>query len=104
MVFQNMLNTGVEPVKCIPASRLSFKTMFPMSSPEPGRKLITPFGNPASINISMRRLFDRSEVDAGFHITTLPMIAGAVGRFPAIAVKLKGVVAKINSMRIQIVS
>jgi len=44
----------------------------------------------------MRRLFDISEVDAGFHMTTLPMIAGAAGRFPAIAVKLKGVVAKMN--------
>ena len=31
--------------------------------------------------------------DAGFHTTVLPMRAGAVGRFPAIDVKLKGVTA-----------
>jgi hypothetical protein len=30
---------------------------------------------------------------AGFQIATFPIIAGAVGRFPAIAVKLNGVTA-----------
>src|SRR5919201_6415079 len=33
-------------------------------------------------------------VEAGFQTTVLPIIAGAVGRFPAMAVKLKGVTAK----------
>jgi hypothetical protein len=32
-------------------------------------------------------------LDAGFQITVLPMRAGAVVRFPPIAVKLKGVTA-----------
>jgi hypothetical protein len=31
--------------------------------------------------------------DAGFQTTVLPIIAGAVGRFAAIEVKLKGVTA-----------
>jgi hypothetical protein len=47
----------------------------------------------------MRIKFDRSEVDAGFHKITLPIIEGAVGRFAAIAVKLNGVTAKINPSR-----
>ena len=34
--------------------------------------------------------------DAGFHNITLPINAGAVGKFPAIDVKLKGVIAKTN--------
>ena len=32
-------------------------------------------------------------VGDGFQITVLPISAGAVGRFPAIAVKLNGVIA-----------
>ena len=32
-------------------------------------------------------------VGAGFHTTVLPISAGAVGRLPAIAVKLNGVIA-----------
>jgi hypothetical protein len=32
-------------------------------------------------------------VGDGFHTTTLPMRAGAVGRLPAIAEKLNGVIA-----------
>ena len=32
----------------------------------------------------------------GFHTTVLPMIAGAVGRLPAIEVKLNGVMARTN--------
>ena len=35
----------------------------------------------------------RMEVCAGFHTTTLPMSAGAVTRFPPMAVKLKGEIA-----------
>ena len=34
--------------------------------------------------------------EAGFQIETLPIITGAVGRLPAIEVKLNGVIAKIN--------
>jgi hypothetical protein len=36
---------------------------------------------------------DRIAVEAGFHRTVLPMSAGAVGRFPPMAVKLNGVTA-----------
>ena len=32
-------------------------------------------------------------VGDGFHTTVLPIRAGAVGRFPAMAVKLNGVIA-----------
>ena len=89
----------MDPVKRTPASHLSFKMISLISVPEPGKKLITPFGNPASSNISMRIEFDNSEVVAGFHKMTLPMIDGAVGRLHAIAVKLKGVTAKMNPSR-----
>ena len=34
--------------------------------------------------------------DAGFQIATLPISAGALGRFPAIEVKLNGETANIN--------
>jgi hypothetical protein len=33
---------------------------------------------------------------AGFHTTVLPTITGAVGRLPAMAVKLKGVIARMK--------
>jgi hypothetical protein len=35
-------------------------------------------------------------VGDGFHTTVLPISAGAVGRFPAIEVKLNGVIASTN--------
>ena len=35
-------------------------------------------------------------LDAGFQTTVLPMSAGAVGRFPPMAVKLNGVTAYTN--------
>jgi len=38
-------------------------------------------------------------VDAGFHIVTLPIMAGEVGRLPAIAVKLNGVTANTKPSR-----
>ena len=47
-------------------------------------------------------------LSAGFHTTTLPMSAAEAGRLPAMAVKLKGVIATTNpsrarySMRFQI--
>ena len=42
------LNTVVEPVKCIPAKFGLSITCGPIFDPEPGMKLITPSGNPAS--------------------------------------------------------
>ncbi len=38
-------------------------------------------------------------VEAGFQSTVLPIIAGAVGRLPAIEVKLNGVTAKTKPSR-----
>ena len=35
----------------------------------------------------------------GFHTTVLPISAGAVGRLPAMEVKLKGVTASTNPSR-----
>ena len=39
------------------------------------------------------------EVTDGFQTTVLPIRAGAVGRFPAIEVKLNGVIATTNPSR-----
>ena len=39
---------------------------------------------------------DNNCVSEGFHTTTLPNMAGAAGKLPAIAVKLKGVIANTN--------
>jgi hypothetical protein len=41
----------------------------------------------------MSRYADRVWVIEGFQMTVLPINAGAVGRFPAIEVKLNGVIA-----------
>ncbi len=41
----------------------------------------------------MVRTADSIWVGAGFHTTVLPMRAGAVGRLPAMAVKLNGLTA-----------
>ena len=59
----------------------------------PGTKLITPGGSPASSRIFSVYHALSIAVPAGFHTTVLPISAGAVGRFPPIAVKLKGVTA-----------
>ena len=55
--------------------------------------LITPGGSPASISRSMISDAASCWVVDGFHTTTLPISAGAVGRLPAMAVKLNGVIA-----------
>ena len=54
---------------------------------------MTPGGMPASSSSSMVRLAASCWVTAGFQSTVLPIRAGAVGRLPAIAVKLNGVIA-----------
>ena len=38
-------------------------------------------------------------VSDGFQTTVFPSIAGAAGRFPAIAVKLNGVIARMKPSR-----
>ena len=61
--------------------------------PSPVSRLITPGGRPAASSSCMVRYAAKVWVGDGFHSTVLPINAGAVGRFPAIAVKLNGVMA-----------
>ncbi len=61
--------------------------------PSPVTMLMTPGGRPASSSNAMMKCAANCWVIAGFHTTVLPIRAGAVGRLPAIAVKLKGVIA-----------
>ena len=54
---------------------------------------MTPGGMPASSSSSIVSDAASCWVGDGFQMTVLPISAGAVGRLPAIAVKLKGVIA-----------
>jgi len=56
-------------------------------------RLMTPLGRPASSRSCISRTAAWVCVGEGFQTTTLPISAGAVGKFPAIALKLKGVIA-----------
>ena len=93
IVFHMLLNTLVEPVKCTPAKSQCASAMSEIIAASPGMKLITPGGSPASSSSSIVYHDDSSAVADGFQITTLPIIAGALGRLPPIAVKLNGVTA-----------
>src|SRR5438105_8257928 len=86
-------NVPVDPVKWIPARCGDASTGSPIVAPGPGTMLITPGGRPAASSTSMMTCAEKIAVDAGFHTTVLPISAGAVGRLPAIDVKLKGVAA-----------
>src|SRR5437660_4254774 len=77
------------PARCGEAS-----TGSPTAAPGPGTMLITPGGSPAASSSSMMTWAEYTAVEAGFQTTVLPISAGAVGRFPAIDVKLNGVTAK----------
>lgn len=71
----------------------SSSTTSEIALPWPVTRLMTPGGMPDS---SSRRIVTSAErlcVIDGFQMTVLPMSAGAVGRFPAMDVKLKGVIA-----------
>jgi hypothetical protein len=57
---------------------------------------MTPGGSPASSSSCMMCQAESIAVSAGFQMTVLPISAGAVGRLPAIAVKLNGVSAKVK--------
>src|SRR5258708_25794203 len=94
MAEERRWKRGVEPVKCTRPRCGSAITGSPTVPPEPGTKLITPGGRPASRRSSTRCQLESTEVEAGFQTTVLPSSAGAVGRLPAIEVKLKGVTAK----------
>ena len=92
-------NTGVEPVKWMPARSGWASTASPMSRPEPSTMLMTPGGSPASSYSCMRKWAEYTAVDAGLNTTVLPISAGAVGRLPEIAVKLNGATANTKPSR-----
>ena len=48
-----------------------------------------------STSVPSRYMLETAD-EAGFHTTVLPIKAGAVGRFPAMDAKLKGVMARIK--------
>ena len=99
--FHILWKTAVEPVKWTPAMSSCVITGSPIVAPEPGTKLITPSGRPASRSSSMTAQPDSTAVLAGFQMQTLPMSAGAVGRLPAMDVKLNGVTANTNPSRLR---
>ena len=84
---------GVEPVKWMPASAGSARATSETAIPSPGSMLMTPGGSPASSSSRIVWCAASCWVGEGFHTTVLPIRAGAVGRLPAIAVKLNGVIA-----------
>ena len=92
-VLQKWWNTAVDPVKWIPARSGCASATSESSRPWPGSMLITPGGSPASSSSSISRCAATCWVGDGFQMTVLPISAGAVGRLPAIAVKLNGVIA-----------
>ena len=93
MVFHSCRKTVVEPVKCKPAKSLWLKTTSPSIGPLTVTILMTPSGSPAALNKSIITLAEYIWVSAGFHTTTLPIMAGAAQRLAQIEVKLKGVIA-----------
>src|SRR5574341_231211 len=96
MARQSPWKVAVEPVKWSPASSGLARAASPTTGPGPGTKLTTPGGSPAASRSFISLQAERTAVDAGFQTTAFPMIAGAVGRFAAIEVKLKGVTARTN--------
>ena len=86
-------NVAVEPVKWMPASRGSASSTSETARPSPVSRLITPGGRPAASSRRIVQYADSVCVGLGFQTTVLPMSAGAVGRLPAMAVKLNGVMA-----------
>ena len=85
--------TAVEPVKCRPANSGCASATSETSRPWPVTRLMTPGGIPASSSSSIVSWAASCWECEGFQTTVLPMSAGAVGRLPAMAVKLKGVMA-----------
>ena len=92
-VRHNCWKTRVEPVKWMPARPGSRRTTSEIAGPQPVTMLMTPGGSPASSRIAITKCAPNCWVWPGFQTTVLPISAGAVGRLPAIAVKLNGVTA-----------
>src|SRR5215510_3167494 len=86
-------NVRVEPVKWIPPRSGSARATFDRAMPSPVTRLITPGGRPAASSSRIVKYAANVCVGDGFQITVLPISAGAVGRLPAIAEKLNGVIA-----------
>ncbi len=86
-------NVGVEPVKWIPARSGAASTTSLTARPSPVSRLMTPSGIPASRSSCIVSTAASVCVGEAFQMTVLPIRAGAVGRLPAIAVKLNGVIA-----------
>ena len=92
-VFHRYWKVLVEPVKWMPARSRCSRATSETATPSPVTRLMTPSGSPASASSRMSSTAAWVWVGDGFHTTTLPISAGAVGRLPAMALKLKGVIA-----------
>lgn len=73
--------------------------MLVTSSASPGTNWITLGGRPASIRMLYTVQFEAIADGDGFQTTTFPIRAGAQGRFPPMAVKLKGLTAYTKPSR-----
>ena len=73
--------------------RVGERHLATTAMPSPVTRLITPGGRPAASSRRIVWCAASCWVGDGFHTTVLPISAGAVGRLPAIAVKLNGVIA-----------
>ena len=77
----------------MPARSGSASATSETATPSPVTMLMTPGGRPASSSSRIRKCAANCWVGDGFQTTVLPISAGAVGRLPAMAVKLNGVIA-----------
>src|SRR5687767_7509741 len=93
IVFHMALKTPVLPVKWTPARSRCDSATSEIADACPGMKLITPGGSPAASRSFINQYALGMALEAGFQTTVFPISAGAVGRFPAIEVKLNGVTA-----------
>ena len=87
-------NVAVEPVKWMPASRGSASTTSETAKPSPVTRLITPgrqAGGLEQLHGQVRRR--TSAWQTASTPRCCPSAPGAVGRLPAMAVKLNGVIA-----------
>src|SRR6185312_13280843 len=92
-VFHIDWNTVVLPVKWMPPRSACESAISETMIGSPGTKLITPGGSPASMSSFIVYHDERMAAFDGFQSEVPPISAGAVGRFPPIAVKLNGVTA-----------
>ena len=88
-----VLEGRVDPVKWMPARSGWASATSDTATPSPGSRLITPAAGRPPRSSCMVKWAANCWVGLGFQSTVLPISAGAVGRLPAIAVKLNGVIA-----------